>query len=162
MKEHIKKVLILFLHHFSYVYSYNLFMCLDNYKSKIYTIWLMREFKFLGENSIIEMNLTLKGAKYISIGKNTCIGKRSVLTAWDKQNNKQFFPEIMIGNKVSIGDDCHISAINRIEIRNNVLMGKKITITDNSHGNTDAEALLIPPSQRVWFSKGPVIIGDNV
>lgn len=162
MKKHIKKALRLFLYYFSYLYSYNIFLCLNKFKSIIYTFWLSREFKFLGENSIIGMQLTLKGAKYISIGEKTGIGKRAVLTAWDKQGNNQFFPEIIIGNKVSIGEDCHITAINRIVIRNNVLMGKKITISDNSHGTTDAEMLLIPPTQRIWFSKGPVIIGNNV
>jgi acetyltransferase-like isoleucine patch superfamily enzyme len=37
-----------------------------------------------------------------------------------------------------------------------------VTITDNSHGRTDADSLDVPPAHRDIVSKGPVIIGKNV
>lgn len=37
-----------------------------------------------------------------------------------------------------------------------------MTITDNSHGETDYDSLCMPPSKRLITSKGPVIIGNNV
>lgn len=37
-----------------------------------------------------------------------------------------------------------------------------MTITDNSHGNTDIDNLKLKPIDRKIFSKGPVIIGNNV
>lgn len=95
-------------------------------------------------------------------------GARAILTAWDKYECDSFAPQIIIGDNVNIGEDCHITAINKIKIGKNVLMGKKITISDNSHGETDFDSLLIPPIKRRLFSKGPVIIedgawiGDNV
>ena len=42
------------------------------------------------------------------------------------------------------------------------MTGKKVTITDNSHGRSDIIALLLPPENRTLFSEGPVIIEDNV
>ena len=47
-------------------------------------------------------------------------------------------------------------------IGNNVLMGRKIFITDNNHGGSDRGNLDIPPSLRQLYSNGPVIIEDNV
>jgi len=35
-----------------------------------------------------------------------------------------------------IGADCHIAAINKIQIGNNVLMGKQTALTDNVHGKS--------------------------
>lgn len=47
-------------------------------------------------------------------------------------------------------------------IGNGVLTGKWITITDNSHGETDKVSLEMKPTKRPITSKGPVVIGDNV
>lgn len=85
-----------------------------------------------------------------------------MLTAWDRYGSETFRPQIIIGNNVSIGDDSHITAINRIEIGNNVLTGKKITITDNSHGKSTFEMLSFPPAIRQLYSEGPVIIEEGV
>lgn len=42
------------------------------------------------------------------------------------------------------------------------MTGKWVTITDNSHGDTDYNSLSIPPIKRPVTSKGPVFIGNNV
>lgn len=42
------------------------------------------------------------------------------------------------------------------------MFGKWVTISDNNHGNTDIESLLIHPLQREIVSKGAVIIEDDV
>jgi len=52
------------------------------------------------------------------------------------------------------------TAINRIEIGNNVFTGKKITITDNSHGKSTFEMLSFPPAIRQLYSEGPVVAGQ--
>lgn len=56
----------------------------------------------------------------------------------------------------------HITAINRITIGNDVLTGRWVTITDNSHGDTDYSTLQMRPVSRPLISKGPVLIGNNV
>lgn len=103
------------------------------------------------------------GKQYISIGKNTKIGKHIQLTAWDYNNGKQFTPVIIIGSNCQIGSYNHITAVNKIIISDGVLTGKFVTITDNSHGNpTMSEELDVSPLKRPAYSKGEVIIGNNV
>lgn len=99
------------------------------------------------------------GEQYISLGEKTCIGKRAVITAFDRIGT----PSISIGSYVAIGDDCHITAVNSITIGDGCLFGKKVTITDNSHGkNHTIEEMMVSPRERNIYSKGPVIIGNNV
>lgn len=130
--------------------------------NKIYSVWIAKSFNSFGKDSVIQQNMNLLGGKYIFIGSKTSIGTRATLTAWDKYGFDTFSPEIIIGNNVSIGDDCHITAINRIEIGNNVLTGKKITITDNAHGKSNIESISISPLLRPLHSSGPVFIEDGV
>ena len=52
--------------------------------------------------------------------------------------------------------------MNKIIIGNNVLTGKKVLITDNAHGASDRFTIDTPPMSRPLYSKGPVIIEDNV
>lgn len=98
------------------------------------------------------------GAEYITIGDYSSLGKRAVVTAWDNSNS----PQIVIGSRVAIGDDCHITAANSIVIGDGTLLGKKVTITDNSHGVLSKSDLLLPPLHRSVYSKGPVLIGERV
>lgn len=59
-------------------------------------------------------------------------------------------------------DHGHISCVNKVVIGNNVRMGKKVFITDNAHGASERSLLDIRPNLRPLYSKGPVIIEDNV
>ena len=124
----------------------------------------------------------IHGPQYISIGPRTNFGDGVFLTAWDtnliasnsipydgtvrllKENlfEQRLHPELSIGCDCSFGAHNHITCTNKIQIGNGVLTGKWVTITDNSHGATDYDSLVIPPSQRPIVSKGPVIIGDYV
>lgn len=130
--------------------------------NKYYTSLLSFELKYLGENTIIQKKIFLHGANCISIGNNCNLGYHGTLTAWAKHKSFDFTPEIVIEDNVSIGSEFHITSINSIIIESNVLMGKKVTITDNSHGILSHENIQIPPSERRLFSKGPVIIKKNV
>lgn len=128
----------------------------------LYSAVLKTSFGKTGKKFYIEYPARILGAKYITIGENfSCFG-RVRLEAHDFHNGDKFSPEIFIGNNVSINFDCHIGAINKIVIGNNVLFASKIFITDHYHGNTDVESLTIAPSYRPLKSKGEVIIEDNV
>ena len=146
----------------SFFYSYSLKIKLSLLQNNLYTIWLSREFNKINSSSIIAYPIDLVGGKYISIGDQCFIGKRTFLTAWDNHGDDKFLPQIIIGNNVYIGEDSHITAINSIQIGNNVLFGKKITITDNAHGKSNFESLRLPPSKRPMYTDGPVIIEDGV
>jgi acetyltransferase-like isoleucine patch superfamily enzyme len=75
---------------------------------------------------------------------------------------QKFTPSITIGDNCSIGEYCHITSINSITIGNGVLTGRWVTITDNSHGSSSLEEFYIQPSKRKLYSKGSVVIEDNV
>ena len=129
----------------------------------LYSIVVTSSLRHIGKNSFVRYKMKLlKGAKYITIGDNSHLGVQAELTAWDLFGNDRFTPSIEIGDNVSIGSYCHITAINRIVIGNGVLTGRWVTITDNSHGNTDVETLDQLPVKRSLKSKGPVVIEDNV
>ncbi len=108
--------------------------------------------------------------QYITIGDNTSFGEGVFLTAWDTYNytengvgkTQHFTPEIIIGSNCHFGFQNHITSVNRISIGDNLLTGKWVTITDNSHGETSVEQMDVDPLQRPIVSKGPVVIGNNV
>lgn len=110
------------------------------------------------------------GGQYMHIGDGTCFGEGLYLTAWDTficfkdgiKVEQHFSPCITIGNDCHFGAHNHITCINNITIGNNLLSGKWITITDNSHGTTDKTTLNIAPIRRPLYSKGSVVIGNNV
>lgn len=127
------------------------------------TLLHRHSFKCFGKKSSIYPPVRMiVGGKYISIGSNVVLGSGLQLTAWDRFGEQRFTPSIEIGDNVSIGDGAHITAISSIRIGNNVLTGKNILITDNSHGAVTLDELETAPNKRPLFSKGPVVIGDNV
>lgn len=104
----------------------------------------------------------LVGMKYISVGKNMKIWPGVILTAWNFYGEEIFSPEIKIGKNCNINEFCHITACNKIVIGDNVLTGRYVYISDNSHGKIEKGEFDIPPLNRALYSKGPVIIGNNV
>jgi acetyltransferase-like isoleucine patch superfamily enzyme len=129
--------------------------------NQLYTLWIVNSFKSAG-TCLFSYPLYIKGGKYISVGDNCSFDKRLRLDAYDYYASEYYSPSIEIGKNVSIQMDCHICAINNIRIGNNVLIASKVYISDHFHGNVTAEELDIAPVKRKLFSKGPVIIGDNV
>lgn len=117
----------------------------------------------IGKNSQIGQNFSIINPDGISIGDNFSGGCDIALWSWNAVNIKGDDCKLIIKNNVSITDRCIISAANRIEIGNGCLLGRDTFITDNSHGeNISINELNISPHERNIFSKGPVIIGDNV
>lgn len=144
------------------MFPYNVLKYWRGIKRHLNTGYYSKLFKSAGNNTIIDYPFTLVGAQYITLGNNVWVGKRACITAWENKGLLNT-PEIIIGDRVSIGDDCHITALNKIIMGSDVLLGKKITITDNSHGRCDnLDELFLHPSGRDVFSKGPVIIKDRV
>lgn len=128
----------------------------------IYSYWILFDFAAYGRNTIIYRLQAYTGGKYIRIGNNCSIGRNTTLTAWDRHNNSVFNPSIIIGDNVSIGAGAHISCVNNIEIRDNVLIGKLVTLVDNSHGKINVEEINTAPHARQLFSSGSIIIENNV
>lgn len=130
---------------------------------RLYNLRIWHRFACFGLGSRFDpYPMKLAGERYISIGRDSVIGRHVQLTAWDQYGDQHFTPEIIIGDGCSIGTGCHITAVNRIVIGDNVLTGKYVLITDNTHGEANPNMLDIAPIKRPMVSKGPVIIGDNV
>lgn len=105
-------------------------------------------------------NCTLNGGEFIYIGENSKFGRNGALTAWKMEEGHE--PIIRIGRRCNFGDFNHITASNCIVIGDDILTGRWVTITDNSHGNLTKEHLLLPPLKRPVVSKGTVEIGNRV
>lgn len=84
------------------------------------------------------------------------------MEAIDFYNNSSYHPSIVIGDNVVFNNSCHIGATNRIIIGNDVVVASRVFITDHFHGNTTYNDLQIPVRNRLLYSKGPVVIGNNV
>lgn len=119
-------------------------------------------FKKIGNNINFPENRSIKNPQYISIGNSFSALQNLRLEAWDKYGSIEYSPEIIIGNNVCFNTDVHIGAINKVCIGDNVLIASRVYISDHSHGEITADAIKLPPGQRALFSKGPVVIENNV
>ena len=126
----------------------------------ILKLWYKPRFRRLdGE---VRFPKQIKGGKYITIGEGSTILGGAILTAWDRYGQQKFSPAITIGRNCALGEHIHITACNSITIGDNVLTGRYVYISDNSHGRTDGTGLDLHPLERELYSKGAVAIGNNV
>lgn len=104
----------------------------------------------------------LEGLEHI-----TCLGnfqalERNRIEAIAVHRGIQYNPVIIFGNNVSLENDCHIGAVNRVEIHDNVLIASRVYISDHAHGVADYPDIAIAPNERPVWSKGPVVIERDV
>lgn len=164
IKRFCKDIVLLFIELMAFIYPYKLNLLISNYIRDFYSKWLIYQMPYVSRKAILGRRSFVIGNNFISIGERSIIGDNAVLTAWDsyKPTGQKFCPQIIIGNDVNIGEYCHITAINRIVIEDGVLTGRRITITDNSHGVFIEKELMEKPIERALYSKGEVVIGRNV
>ena len=153
MKKAILKILNLIGQMLSYVYPSGVSSMLSSMRNRVYTGYLHRKFKYLGDDSVICWHpYTLKGLDKVIIGDGTTVERDVQLTA--------FGGAITIGNGCLIRRGAHITSVESITIGDGLLTGTNVLITDNSHGNADN--LNLPPRERPVTGRGPVVIGKNV
>ena len=129
---------------------------------KLVTRKARKEIKKFGEKSTIEYPFTLLGGKYIEIGKKVRILSHCKIEAISSYKNKRFCPTIVIGDNVFINSYLHIGAIGKIIIGKGSYIGQGVLITDHSHGKLDLSDINVEIGKRNLYSKGSVIIGENV
>lgn len=144
------------------IFSPKLFRILKIRFNQLYSKWKSNEFKKTGNFFNVQYPLYLHGGRYIFIGEKFISSSRFRLEAYDEHLGFNFQPNIIIGDNVSFGSDCHLGAINEIMIDDGVLIGSKVFITDHYHGEITTKAIETPPYERKLFSKGPVKIEKNV
>ncbi len=116
-------------------------------------------FKAFGNNSLLAPDVTLLSASNITIGNGSSIMKHCVLETCPTAGIQ---PEMIIGNGVSLGEYSHVTCANRVVIGDDVLTGRFVLITDNSHGKSSIDEIDIAPLLRDVTSNGPVVIGKKV
>lgn len=131
-------------------------------KRRYYSKKIRRKIGSTGNNFNVRKECMIHNGQYISIGDNFFAMPGCRIEAWDNYEGKNYNPIIKIGNDVSMNFDCHIGAIRYISIGNGVLFGSRVFITDHNHGSNLSSERDIQPNKRQLYSKGPVIIEDNV
>ena len=131
-------------------------------RNSLYIFWIKYFIGKVGENVIIQKHVSFYGLKYISIGDNTVVQKYTSINAHYQYKNQIFNPNIIIGKNCNIGPYNHITSVNKIVLKDGVLTGNRVTISDNNHGSFSYKDMLILPADRKIVSKGDVEIGENV
>lgn len=139
--------------------SINAFKELHKY---IYSEKIAKKFVKYPEKMTITPPLQLRGASYMTIGKNFVARRNLILECWDEYESKKYTPELIIGENVNLGENNHIGCINKVTIGNNLLTGRNVYITDHYHGKIDGHDLYKEPIKRTLYSKGSIEIGNNV
>lgn len=109
---------------------------------------------------LIRLPIVIRGKKWIDFGENLTTGRRCRIEVNGRFDKKA----LVFGSNVNIGDDVRISAAQSVRIGDNVLMGSKVLIIDNSHGSykgVEQVSPETPPNERPIFT-APIVIGDNV
>lgn len=129
----------------------------------IFTFSVSRKLAFWGGGEgRIHRRSSIINPHYMKIGKDFFSLWDFRIEACDNFLNQEFFPEIVIKDRVSIGSNCHIGAINSVKIDDDVLIASNVFISDHSHGLLEREFLEQPPTRRELSSKGSVNIEKNV
>lgn len=140
-------------------------MIINKIINKINVYMLFRKYNNkIGKNAYIGKRSKFKNINNIEIGDNFYCGNDCRIYTWETYNGEKtgYSPKMIIGDNVSINENCFISCINEIQINNGCLLGDNVFITDNSHGKNSINELDIIPNKRSLYSKGKVIIGKNV
>ncbi len=162
----IRKLTFPFIYLFHLLFNLRIASFLKRCRDAVYSVWLSLE---LGKSEAVCFVYPVKliGARGITIGKGSRFGRFCILSTWGdtprggvKRGSGE--PKLKIGKNCNLGEYNHLTALKGIEIGDNLLTGRWVTITDNSHGLTDKASLMQPPLERELVSKGPVKIGNNV
>lgn len=143
-----------------FFYPFKLYYYIRSRRNILRSLWLRNAFKACPSDVYLGKIGHIENPKHISMGHLVSFGDDFYLYAYVK--DKSTPPEITIGDNCCFGAHNHITASDKIIIGNNVVTGKRVTISDNNHGNTDATTLKTPPLEREIVSKGPIVISDNV
>lgn len=110
---------------------------------------------------LIRLPFDIRNRKFIKIGKNFTAGVGNRLEAYPSSDTIV----LKIGDNVQMNDYVHITASQKVEIGNNVLMASKIYISDTIHGSylgdqNDTHPSIPPNDRPLTFKE--VVIQDNV
>lgn len=129
--------------------------------SLVFTGTRAGKFASWGEGSVMRYKPSqLRGLRHVRVGRHCLFEAGLELTAWETPSGQA--PEVTIGDHCVIRKDAQISAVRRVVIGNHLLTGTHVLISDNAHGESKTSQTVLPPTERPLFSKGEIVIGDNV
>lgn len=129
-----------------------------------YFVWCTqaRGFKHLGADCYLRSAASIHNQKYISLGNSVTSLPGLILEAFDFYAGARFAPKILIGERVSMGYNCHIGCIQQVTIGDDTLIASHVFVSDHSHGDLSASSNVLAPRDRPLMSRGPVHIGSRV
>lgn len=145
-----------------YLFVHKIVRRFQRERARLFSNFYKQLFLDAGENFIIDRPVSIFGTEYAVVGRDFYAFPGLRLEIFKEHNKKRFLPKLVIGNGVSINNDCHIACVNRIEIGDNVLIAGRVYIADHAHGEPDYSDIHSHPSDRMVTSKGPVIIESDV
>ena len=136
MKELLKRIYrtIKYLYHYAFVFH---------------------KFGHIGFGTKINSLTRVRGGKHVFIGRNCFIMDGLRIEAVAKWIDKKYSPEITIEDDVSVGQNCHFTAANKLHIGKGVSILPQVLITDIEHEYVPDKSL-----RETGLSVGSVEIGD--
>lgn len=134
----------------------------DMLKRELSAVLFKHDIAHIGENPKLSFPIFSYGLENVSIGDNFECGQRLKIRTFSEWGKDKFQPKLIIGNNVHIESDCHISAVNGVEIGNDVLIASFVFISDHQHGRGDFTDIETPPLKRCLYSRGKIRIEDKV
>lgn len=116
---------------------------------------------FFSSSRLIRFPIDVRGRSCIDFGRKLTTGKYCRIESFSENGEKTLF----FGNGVQINDFVHISALEKVEIGDNVLIASKVFIADLEHGSYSGDLNDSVPNTIVKdrpLSSKHVKIGDNV
>ena len=130
----------------------------------LYSAYIRHQFRQCGELKLGSTQLHLFGLRYMEFGDQVEMHFNARVQCIDyfQPTDQHFKPRLILHDHVVVQAMCHIGCIDRVEVGEWSTMGARCYITDQTHGGTSREELLLPPRKRPLVSRGPVKIGKYV
>ncbi len=159
MKKIIKGVYLAFSFLLSLIFNHYVCSFFKKISYGIASANFCRRLKRHGKNISVKNGNKFEGLRHVEIGNDFSSQEGLWLGTYSSYGGKQYDPIILIGNNVHFSRNCHIGAINKVIIEDNVLLGSNVLINDHSHGETFDFSK--PRHQLPLYSKGDILIGEN-
>ena len=127
-------------------------------------IWKRSIFR-VGSGFHVCKGAQIQGGRFITIGDGFFAGQMLWIEAVCEYAGIHYNPVIDIGHGVTCSQSVHIAANARVTIRDGVMFGSRIHVTDHSHGHyhgDEQDSPYKPPSHRPLAPGRPVLIERNV
>ncbi len=113
----------------------------------------------LGRDACIRLPRRLRGAGCIHVGNRVVIDSHAWLEAFERWHAQRFAPRIEIGDDVTIGRHVTITATTRVSIGAGSLLSEGVYVSDAGHDVFGTGS--VPLVQRPLLELGPVSIGPR-